>query len=163
MRTSHPHDTLVIRPVKTPSDWVAARHIRTIVFVEEQRCPPALEWDHYDPQTETDTAAAGAFHLLGEQHGKPVATARWRTVNPDGLPAAKLERFAVLREARGQGIGRAMIERVLADARAAGHTRFVLHAQRHVAALYALFGFERVGAPFDEAGIEHVKMALTDP
>ncbi len=72
----------------------------------------------------------------------------------------KLERFAVVPEARGRGLARALIARALADAHAAGHRRFVLHAQTYVAGLYASFGFEPVGDVFDEAGIEHVKMTL---
>ena len=151
---------LHIRRVETEDDWVAAQHIRTRVFIEEQACPPEEEWDAYDtPQARGSTA----HHLLGETHGQLVATARWHATVVEGEPAAKLERFAVLPEARGYGLGRVLIAHTLADARAAGFSHFVLHAQAHLDALYASFGFERLGEVFDEAGIPHVKMLLIDP
>ena len=145
-----------ISPVHTESDWEAARAIRQRVFVEEQACPPEEEWDAWDAP-----AARGAtcHHLLGTEDGEPVAVARWRPVEFEGAPAAKLERFAVLPEARGRGLGRAMIEAAIREAEAAGFSTLVLHAQAHLEGLYASFGFERVGGVFDEAGIPHVKMA----
>lgn len=148
-----------IRRVDTEADWQAARAIRERVFVEEQACPPEEEWDAYDAP-----AARGrtCHHLLGVVDGDPVAVARWRPVETDGELAAKLERFAVLPSWRGQGLGRRMIEAALAEAQAAGFTSFVLHAQAHLQALYASYGFEPVGERFEEAGIPHVKMVRHD-
>jgi predicted GNAT family N-acyltransferase len=123
------------RTVSSPADWEAVRAVRQRVFVEEQACPPEEEWDEHD---------ATARHLMGIVDGRVVAVARWRVVDFGGAAAAKLERFAVLPEHRGAGLGRRM---------------FVLHAQAHLEDLYASFGFERRGEPFEEAGIPHVKMA----
>src|SRR5690606_37691702 len=123
--------------------------------VEEQECPPEEEWDAWDEPAARGTAC---IHVVGTVGATPVATARWHAVALDGAPAAKLERFAVLPAWRGRGLGRRLVAAVLADARADGHTRFVLHAQAHLAGFYGSFGFEAVGAPFREAGIEHVKM-----
>jgi predicted GNAT family N-acyltransferase len=144
----------------TAADWAAARRIRERVFVAEQACPPEEEWDAHDAP---EARGVTAHHLLGEAAGAAVAVARWRPVRYEGAAAAKLERFAVLPGQRGHGYGRAMIARALSDARAAGFVRFVLHAQTHLQPLYESFGFRRVGAPFEEAGIPHVKMVLTDP
>ncbi|MEM6785512.1 MAG: GNAT family N-acetyltransferase [Bacteroidota bacterium] len=134
------------------SHWGAARQIRHDVFVVEQACPPEEEWDAYD---------AVATHLLGIVDAHPAATARWRVVDTSGGPAAKLERFAVLEAFRGRGLGRALVAATLADAEAAGHRRFAMHAQAHLAAFYAQFGFRRTGPEFDEVGISHVTMVLT--
>lgn len=153
-------DRLIIRPVVTEADWEEARRIRQRVFIDEQACPPDEEWDAYDAP---EARGVTSHHLLGEVAGTAVATARWHPAVVDGATAAKLERFAVLPEWRGRGFGRQMIARTLADARAAGFTRIVLHAQAHLEALYATFGFQRTGGVFDEAGILHVKMMLTDP
>lgn len=162
--TCDPPPPLRIRPVETEADWAEARRIRLRVFVEEQACPEAEEWDAHDPDFGLDGAhRVPAHHLLGEASGAAVATARWHPVLHEGAPAAKLERFAVLPAWRGHGYGRLMIACALADARAAGFARFVLHAQAHLEGLYASFGFRRVGAVFEEAGIAHVKMTLTDP
>lgn len=140
---------MTITPVENEAQWAHAKAIRRRVFIEEQDCPPEEEWDGLD-----DTSR----HVLGVVDGKPVATARWRTVPYDEALAAKLERFAVLPDHRGQGYGRRLVRYVLHDAHRAGFDRFVLHAQAHLEAFYASFGFERVGESFVEAGIPHVKM-----
>ena len=150
-----------IAPVLTEADWAEARAIRQTVFVEEQACPPEEEWDAHDaPERRGRTA----HHLLARVDGAPAGCARWRPVT-DGdatqVRVAKLERFAVLVPFRGTGLGRALVARAVADARAAGHDRLVLHAQSHLEAFYAGFGFRPVGARFWEAGIEHVKMECT--
>ncbi|MDT0631754.1 GNAT family N-acetyltransferase [Rubrivirga sp. S365] len=147
----------VIREATSTADWEAVRAVRQAVFVDEQACPPEEEWDAHDaPERRGRTT----HHLLAAEGGAAVGCARWRAVEGG---AARLERFAVLPAARGRGVGRALVARTLADARAAGHRRFVLHAQTAAAPLYAAFGFEPEGEAFDEAGIEHVKMTLADP
>jgi predicted GNAT family N-acyltransferase len=140
---------LTVTPVENESEWTHVRAIRRRVFIDEQDCPPEEEWDGLDETSR---------HVLGTVGGEPVATARWRTVPYDEALAAKLERFAVLPSYRGQGFGRQLVRYVLHDAHRAGFDRFVLHAQAHLEAFYASFGFERVGEPFVEAGIPHVKM-----
>ena len=152
---------MTIRPATSDADWDAVRGVRQAVFVEEQACPPEEEWDAHD---EPGRRGRATHHLLAVEGGAPVGCARWRTVGAaEGRAAAKLERFAVVRAARGRGVGRALVARALADARAAGHRRFVLHAQTYAVGLYAAFGFEPEGDAFDETGIEHVKMTLADP
>ena len=153
---------LVIRPAVSEADWQHVRAIRQRVFVEEQACAPEEEWDAYDaPEARGQTV----HHLLGTADAAPAAVARWRllprqldTETPVGLVAAKLERFAVLPAFRGLGFGRQMIQHAMAEAQAAGCERLVLHAQAYLVDLYRQLGFEAVGEPFDEAGIEHVKM-----
>jgi predicted GNAT family N-acyltransferase len=145
-----------IRTVEDEAGWAQARAIRQRVFVEEQACPPEEEWDAHDWPTDRGRTCR---HFLGFVGETPVATARWRRVERQEGPAAKLERFAVLPEHRGGGLGRQLIAAVLEDAVAAGHMRLVLHAQAHLEELYAGFGFERSGEPFEEAGIPHVPMA----
>ena len=147
-----PSSPLRIRPVSSEAEWAAARRIREQVFIVEQDCPPEEEWDAYD---------ATSRHVLGWVDDTPVATARWRTVPHDQALAAKLERFAVLPDYRGRGYGRALVRFVMEDARRAGFTTFVLHAQAHLEAFYASLGFERVSDVFEEAGIPHVKRVRT--
>lgn len=142
-----------VAPVRDEASWQHARHVRTLVFIQEQACPPEEEWDAHD---------ATSRHLLGWAGGTPVATARWRTVPVDGRLGAKLERFAVLADYRGRGYGRRLVTETIADARQAGFDRFVLHAQAHLEAFYASFGFEPVGELFEEAGIPHIEMRRLD-
>ena len=137
--------------IDTQEQWQQVRAIRQRVFVEEQSCPPEEEWDVYDKSS---------HHILGTLDGEPIAAARWRQIGDRTGRSAKLERFAVLPEGRGHGLGRKVIEFTLADAAAAGHRRFMLHAQAHLENLYASFGFVTKGARFMEAGIPHVEMVL---
>lgn len=151
-----PIDPVVaVREARTEAEWRAVQGIRQRVFIDEQGCPPEEEWDEHD-----DPAKRGSLthHLLGTLNGLPVGCARWRRVEA----YAKLERFAVLAPARGKGVGRALVAQALTNARNKGLRRFVLHAQTHATGLYAPFGFEPTGETFTEAGIEHVKMTLTD-
>lgn len=141
--------SLHIRPVESEDTWEEARRIRTRVFIEEQACPPEEEWDAYESTSR---------HLIGYVDGAAVAVARWRTTTVGEEIAAKLERFAVLKEHRGRGYGREMVHFAIQDARRAGFSSFVLHAQAHLEEFYASFGFDRVGDVFEEAGIPHVKM-----
>jgi len=148
-RRPAPPPPLEIRPPAGAGDWRRAMAIRRRVFVEEQDCPPAEEFDGLDPVCR---------HVLGWIGGEAVATARWRAVPWEGGRAAKLERLAVLAEHRGRGCGRALVARLIADASAAGFDLCVVHAQAHLERFYAGFGFARRGEPFVEAGIPHVRM-----
>lgn len=163
--------TVEIRDAVSAADWRAVQSVRRRVFVEEQGVPEADEWDAADADA---LRGRTVRHLLAESDGQPVGAARWRpapgpstdapagTVPSPRTAVAKLERFAVVPEARGCGIARQLVARALADARTAGFERFVLHAQTYAVGLYAGFGFVTGGAPFDEDGLEHVKMTLVD-
>lgn len=133
--------------------WEAIRRVRTEVFIEEQACPPEEEFDGLD---------AEARHVVGLVEGEPVACARWRVVRYEDAPAAKLERFAILKGHRGKGYGRPLVCHVMEEARAAGHRRMFLHAQKHLEPFYASLGFRSDGYEFEEAGIPHVRMALVE-
>ena len=163
--------TAEVRPAVSDADWRAVQSVRRRVFVQEQGVPEADEWDAADAP---DRRGRTVHHLLATLEGMPVGAARWRAApagSSGAAPAepapaepagARLERFAVVPEARGQGVGRLLVARALADARAAGFGRFVLHAQTYVAGLYAGFGFRPQGPTFVEDGLEHVKMTLVD-
>ncbi len=122
--------------------------IRTAVFVDEQGVLLDEELDEHEAQ---------ATHLVARVDGRPVGTLRWRVVPP---ATAKIERVAVLREMRGAGLGRMLIEAALQQAAAAGIHRTVLNAQAVAIDFYRHLGFTIVGEPFDEAGIPHVRMLL---
>ncbi|QDH77825.1 GNAT family N-acetyltransferase [Echinicola soli] len=122
--------------------------IRQEVFVVGQNVPPAEEYDEFE---EIST------HVLAILDNVPVGTARWR-VTEKGI---KLERFAVLAEARGKGVGQALVKATLDDIASAEGTDgkyLYLHAQLQAVPLYAKFGFEKVGDIFSECDILHYKM-----
>lgn len=132
------------------ADWTRDRaalaQIRRTVFIDEQGVPEDLEWDAGD---------AGAVHFLAVLgDGTPVGCARL-------LPDGHVGRMAVLPAWRGCGIGRALLDAALVEARARGQHRVELSAQRHAAGFYARAGFIAVSEPYLEAGISHVAMHKT--
>lgn len=124
--------------------------IRTAVFVDEQGVRSDEEFDEHE---------AGATHLLARIDGRAVGTLRWRVLPSD---TAKIERVAVLREVRGQGVGLLLVEAAVRQLAAAGIRSAVLNAQTTAAAFYGRLGFAVSGELFDEAGIPHVPMRLDD-
>ncbi len=130
-------------------DWnhaeARARQVRNAVFIIEQKVPVELEWDEWDLLSE---------HALAlDARAEPIGTARL-------LPDGHLGRMAVLGPWRGRGIGRALALALLSRARERGMRRIELHAQTHAIGFYRALGFTEFGAPFDEAGIPHIAMAL---
>lgn len=120
-----------------------ARAIRYTVFVEEQGVPVELEWDDMD---------APSWHALAlAQDGTPLATGRL-------LPDGHIGRMAVLKLARGTGVGAKVLDALMAKAAELGYPELILNAQTHAAPFYARVGFQQVGAEFEEAGIPHVEM-----
>ncbi|MGK7928803.1 MAG: GNAT family N-acetyltransferase [Spirulina sp.] len=122
------------------------QEIRKEVFQDEQNVPFELEFDGKDETAE---------HFLAYWQGKAVGTARLRFLEPQ---TAKIERLAVLREARGQNIGTQLMQAVMARARQKQATQAIANAQTYVEGLYRKLGFEPVGEQFAEAGIPHIKM-----
>lgn len=134
-----------VRKVSNAEDMYSAHAIRYRVFVEEQHCPAELEWQHDEE----------AVHFLALADDIPSGAARWRATE-NGY---KLERFAVLKEFRGQGIGSALVQAVLDDIPADGRLRY-LHAQVDAVPLYLKFHFRAEGELFEEAGIIHRRMVM---
>lgn len=124
------------------------QNIRRTVFQAEQGVDAALEFDGRDGCAE---------HLLAYWQGEAVGTARIRSLDLDP-PAAKIERLAVLPAARGQGIGKKLMEIAIGRARDRGFEIVVVNAQTYITELYQKLGFEPEGEAFVEAGIPHIKM-----
>jgi predicted GNAT family N-acyltransferase len=66
--------------------------------------------------------------------------------------------MAVLAEWRGRGVGRALIERLLEEAKRIGMAQLVLNAQTSAIGFYQRFGFAEDGPEFVEAGLLHRTM-----
>jgi predicted GNAT family N-acyltransferase len=119
------------------------RRIRLEVFVFEQGVPPELEFDSID---------ALCVHAVASRSGGPVmGTGRL-------LPDGHIGRVAVMREARGQGVGGVLLLRLMAAARERGHREVELFSQVRAQRFYERFGFVVVGPQFDDVGIAHVPM-----
>lgn len=143
--------TLTIRKATNPDELRHAFQIREVVFVQEQNVSPDEEYDQYDES---------ATHLIVyDAENTPCGTARWRQ-SDKGI---KLERFAVLRSHRGQGVGRLLLETILWDIEEdpnVSQQQVYLHAQTPAVSFYEKFGFDQVGDEFEECGIKHYEMIL---
>ncbi|MDI1234558.1 MAG: GNAT family N-acetyltransferase [bacterium] len=135
-----------VKKVTNKAEKKAAFDIRQVVFVIEQVVDPAEEYDEYDE---------ACTHFLATADGVACGTARWRFKAPGII---KLERFAVLENYRGKGVGAALVKAVLSDLPLAD--KVMMHAQLHAIPFYQKLGFETYGPQFDEAGIEHFAMKL---
>ena len=126
--------------------WAAARaeasRVRLAVFVEEQGVPPEIEMDEKD---------AVCVHALAYAQGRAVGTGRL-------LPDGHIGRMAVLKESRSRGVGGAILERLVEEARRRGMKEVVLSAQTHALGFYRRHGFIEAGKVFEEAGIPHQVM-----
>lgn len=117
--------------------------IRTKVFVHEQNVPSNLEYDGKDEDS---------VHFLLFLNHKPIATSRYRANNK----GFKLERFAVLKEYRGNKFGKMLLDYILEVV--PDKTNMYLNSQASAVDFYMNNGFKTIGKAFLEAGIVHYKM-----
>ncbi len=136
---------MIRRAGKRDMDAVLA--IRARVFIDEQNVPEAEERDGKD---------AEAIHLIAFDQDQPVGTARLLTKGDTG----KIGRVAVLKEKRGSGLGKAIMQAALDTLRAEGMTRAKLGAQTHAIGFYEALGFAAEGPEFMDAGIPHRDMVI---
>ena len=137
---------LIIKTFVYPEVFSEIKSIRRSVFQEEQGVDPALDFDGLDETAE---------HLLAYLDTQPVGTARIRYLERQ---RAKIERLAVLATARGQGIGKKLMEKALEIAAQKNVQEVEVHAQEYVRGLYQQLDFEQEWENFVEASIPHVKM-----
>ena len=118
------------------------RHIRTLVFIEEQQVPVNMEWDEYDES---------CIHVLAKIDEKAVATGRL-------LETGQIGRMAVLMPYRKQGVGSKVLEKLLLIAKSENMKSVFLYSQLNAIDFYKRFGFDDEGGVVDDAGIPHKKM-----
>lgn len=136
---------MIVRQSSDPAELTQAFALRERVFCSEQGVPLELERDGRD---------SSALHVVAVDGDAVLGTCRLLFDGDD----AKLGRMAVEPDARGRGVGSAMLAEAESLARDRGARRVVLHAQVSAETLYARAGFRPYGVKFMEAGIEHVAM-----
>jgi predicted GNAT family N-acyltransferase len=137
-----------VRPVCDAAELEQALMLRERVFCGEQGVDPAADRDGMDGE---------AMQFVAVEHDRVLGTCR--VLIRDGV--ARLGRMAVEPAARGRGIGALLLEEAERGAAGAGIARVRLHAQARAVPLYARGGYEQVGEPFVEEGIDHVTMERT--
>lgn len=135
-----------VKPVYWQASQAMLREIRATVFIKEQGVPQDLEWDGLDEH---------AYHVVAlAADGTPIGTGRL-------LQDGQIGRVAVLKEWRGRGVGKALLDMLLVIANKMGYDEVKLHAQVRVLDFYLRRGFVAQGREFMEAGIPHVAMTRT--
>lgn len=137
--------SLFVRLADWQTDRDTIRGIRQKVFVEEQQVPEDLEWDELEES---------AQHFLIYQSNKAIGTGRL-------TGSGKIGRMAILKDARGNGAGLELLQRICKFARVSGQKNVYLNAQVHAVPFYEKAGFAVTGEEFMEADIPHVRMDLT--
>ncbi len=88
-------------------------------------------------------------YSLAEQGGRLLGAGGWTRAAPGGARAGQgvghVRHLVVDHRAQRQGVGRALMARVLAEAREAGLTRLDCQATRTAVPFYAALGFEVLG------------------
>ncbi len=114
--------------------------VREQVFIQEQQVPEELEWDRHD---------AKAIHIVAyDTHDQVIGTARL-------LADGHIGRMAVLEPWRKQGVGSAMLTKLLLLAQQQNLSTVFLHAQTSAVGFYECHGFRTLGEEFMDAGIPH--------
>ena len=137
---------LVYKLATSERELKEAFEVRKKVFVEEQGISEHLELDGHDSE---------ALHTVVKDGKRVIGTARVLFLATN---QAKLERMAILKPFRRQGIGRGIVSFLNEELRNRQIVQIVLHAQYPVVAFYKSCGFVESGSPFFEAGIKHIKM-----
>jgi predicted GNAT family N-acyltransferase len=139
-------NNLVIKTALLPQELLAIQAIRRSVFQIGQGVEPALDFDGQDETSE---------QIIAYVDNQPVGTARIRFLDDK---TAKIERLAVLSIARGQGIGKKIMETAIDVIAKKDVQEVLIHAQEYIKGLHQQLGFEQEGERFEEAAIPHVKM-----
>jgi len=135
---------ILIKPWQEASK--AAFAIRHKVFIEEQGVPEDLELDELDPL---------AIHALAFEGSECVGTGRLVNI---GEQIGQIGRMAVLPRFRNNGFGRAILKKLMDQARVEGMVSLILHSQVMAIPFYEKQGFQIQGGIYDEAGIPHRNM-----
>ena len=118
----------------------AIKTVREEVFIREQHVPAELEWDEQD---------AEAIHVVAyNDNDQVIGTARL-------LADGHIGRMAVLEPWRKNGVGSAMLEKLLLVAQQRNLSKVFLHAQTSAIGFYKHHGFRTLGEEFMDAGIPH--------
>jgi predicted GNAT family N-acyltransferase len=131
-----------------PDDLPAVYALRHEVFVIGQDVPEDMERDALDDVCD---------HAVAVRGDEVVGTGRLLPPEVPGGPAL-VGRMAVRVEARGVGVGAAVLAALEQRARDLGRPGVELHAQVHARPFYERAGYTAEGAVYLDAGIDHVTM-----
>ena len=143
--------------VTTPAQMNDALSVRRAVFIDEQGVSEEEEIDEYDGDPAETT---GVVHVVAYCRDVAAATGRLMVHAPLGQHV-HIGRVAVLREYRGQGLGRVVMLALHNEANTRGYAGVALGAQLHAIPFYERLGYIVRGEVYLDAGIEHRWMDMS--
>ena len=123
-----------------------ALNIRYKVFVDEQNVPEELEIDERE---------SSSLHAVLYDAGKAIATVRIYPFKPN---VYKVQRVAVLKDYRSQGIGRRLMQEVEKKVQMQKNQQLILDSQNYAIPFYEKLGYGILSSEFMDAGIPHHTM-----
>ena len=142
------NNVLKIKLAKTKKELEQILNIRETVFIKGQKVPKNRELDGLDNS---------AKHVIVTYKGRAIGCARIRFIHNK----AKLERIALLKEYRGKGFGKQIMEYLIKCCKRKNPKEIVMHAQYYLKNFYDKCGFKKRGRIFIDAGIRHIEMYMT--
>ncbi len=141
---------LIYKFAENNLEMQGAYEVRRQVFVEEQGISEPLEFSGSGNGEEMNMVVTDGQEVIGTA----------RVIFPT-KKSAKIERMAVLKKYRHQGIGASIISFLNSEFKRRQIKNVFLHAQYAVRTFYQGCGFHETGQPFYEAGIKHIRMEMT--
>ena len=141
-------NTMEVIIVNNDQQQEDAYSVRKKVFVDEQQVPK---------KRKSIILESEATHFLLYYNHETCWSRSFRVVDGYG----KVERICVLKEFRGSGAGKALMDKIESFAKNLGLNQLKLNAQTHAIPFYSKLGYEIVSEEFYEAGIPHQSMLKT--
>jgi putative acetyltransferase len=149
-------DGIIIRTIQHDDNAALAKIIRNTLAEFGANHPGTV---YYDPTTdhlfEVFSSTPDSIYFIAEKDGEMIGGAG---IYPtDGLPEATCElvKMYLKPEARGIGLGRALIEKCLSTAKEFGYKQVYLESMpelQKALSVYEKFGFEYLKAPMGNSG-----------
>ncbi|MBX2833430.1 MAG: GNAT family N-acetyltransferase [Micavibrio sp.] len=128
------------------NDYARCVAIRTLVFIVEQGYTIESDFENED-HWEDYLLSAGE---------KAIATARWKIKEPG---TAKIGMIAVVKEVRGKGYGKTLVEHLIAALESRKDVNAIeMSVQDHALPFYKKLGFEIIGSGYMEGHVPHHKV-----
>lgn len=136
-----------VRVAREKKEVGEAFRVRETVFINEQKVSREEEMDEHD---------GTATHVIAYYNDEVAGCGRIRFLGE----RAKLERLAILKEFRKKGVGRKVLEFMIAHSKEKGAVEAYGHAQLYARDFYEKCGFKARGGEFMEANIRHIEMYM---
>ncbi|KAI9144224.1 acyl-CoA N-acyltransferase [Paraphysoderma sedebokerense] len=167
--TAHPNSTVTTKIVSTLEERQKAYDVRFKVFVDEQKVNPDNEIDEIDDSaTHVLLIQHSSSALTGKSEDKVIGTVRVyikgdgaerKEENNNWQRNGKLGRLAVLKEERGKGYGKILVQEGHNVLRKQGIQLVMIHAQCVARKFYESCGYKcHDETIFYEEGIPHIAM-----